>query len=90
MERDAEARKLLRESGFEVEDFPDYLKADPTLLGYARRLPQELRAEYLRALLGFFRTYEQLDEPARAEMLECLPVSVTRGVRAQAVGPLTP
>jgi hypothetical protein len=49
VERDAEARKLLRESGFEVEDFPDYLKADPTLIGYARRLPQELRAEYLRA-----------------------------------------
>jgi hypothetical protein len=24
VERDAEARKLLREPGFEVEDFPDY------------------------------------------------------------------
>jgi hypothetical protein len=67
--RKAEAQKLLRESGFKVEDCPHYLMANPSLIGHAKGLPQKMRAEYLESLLQFFRIYEQLDERARAQML---------------------
>lgn len=69
MRRKAEAQKLLRESGFKIEDFPPYLMANPTLIGYAKRLPHERRAEYLDSLRQFFRIYEQLDTRGRAQML---------------------
>ena len=69
MRRKAEAHEILRESGFKIEDFPPYLKANPTLIGYARRLPHEKRAEYLDSLRQLFRIYEQLDTRGRAQML---------------------
>jgi hypothetical protein len=62
--------KLLRESGFKVEDFPEYLRADFTLISYAKRFPREMRAEYLTGLLQFFQLYEQLDEHGRAQMFK--------------------
>ena len=52
------------------EELPDYIADE--LVGYAAHLPQQLRDEYLSALLGFFQVYERLDAKQRAAMLEQL------------------
>ena len=67
---------LLREFGFTPEDFPESLRASPALLRYAEDLPHEMRAEYLSALLEFFRVYVKLDEEQREEMFEQFKVSL--------------
>jgi hypothetical protein len=67
--RRAEVRELLRYAGVRLEDLPEHVR-DSEILGYAKRLPPEMRAEYFEALVEFFRIYEQRDEAGRAEMLE--------------------
>ncbi len=70
VDKDAEARELLREAGFALEDLSDYLRADSTLIGYAKIFPQQLRAQYLGGLLQLFRTYEQLNATQRTRVLK--------------------
>jgi hypothetical protein len=70
VDTDAEVRALLRESGFELEDLPRHLRADSTLIGYAKCFPQELRAQYLGGLLQLFRSYEQLTTRQRGRLLK--------------------
>jgi hypothetical protein len=65
-----EVRALLRECGFELEDFPEYLRSNFTLIEYARKFPPELRAQYLGGLLQCFRTYEQLSTRERGRLLK--------------------
>ncbi len=67
---DAEVRELLRESGFGVEDLSEYLRANSTLIGYARIFPPQLRTQYLRGLLELFRAYEQLSARQRSRVLK--------------------
>lgn len=67
---DTELLKLLDESGFKLEDFPESLREDSTLIGWVRRYPPEMRAEYLGTIRLFFRIYESLDDEQREEMLE--------------------
>lgn len=62
--------KLLREFGFNPEDFPQPVRANPTLLRYVEDLPRELRAEYLDAVCDFFRIYTSLNYPQRDRMLK--------------------
>lgn len=65
--------ELLAEYGFRLDDFPEAIRANRTfqkVLRYAEDVPHERRAEYFGAAREFFRTYERLDETARAEMLE--------------------
>ncbi len=69
VDNDAEARALLRESGLELEDVPNYLRGDSRLIRYAKSFPQALRAQYLRGLLELFRSYEQLSTQQRGRLL---------------------
>jgi hypothetical protein len=69
VDNDAEARALLRESGLELEDVPNYLRRDSRLIRYAESFPQALRAQYLRGLLELFRSYEQLSTQQRGRLL---------------------
>ena len=70
MNNDIEVRALLRESGFGLEDFPEYLRSNSTLIEYARKFPSELRPQYLGRLLQCFRTYEQLSARERGRLLK--------------------
>ena len=70
MNNDIEVRALLRESGFELEDFPEYLRSNSTLIEYARKFPPELRPQYLGDLLQCFRTYELLSVRERGRLLK--------------------
>ena len=54
MNNDIEVRALLREFGFELEDFPQYLRSNFTLIEYARKFPPDLRPQYLGGLLQCF------------------------------------
>jgi len=67
--KDIEVGGLLRESGFELEDFPEYLSSNFTLIEYARKFPLELRPQYLGGLLQCFRTYEKLSARERGRLL---------------------
>jgi hypothetical protein len=70
VDKDAEVRALLRESGFELEELPHYLRSHSKLIGYAKCFPQALRAQYLGGLLQLFRSYEQLSAHQRGRLLQ--------------------
>ena len=70
MNKDIEVRALLRESGFELEDLPEYLRSNFTLIEYARKFPLELRPQCLGGLLQCFRTYEKLSARERGRLLK--------------------
>ena len=61
--------ELLRECGFDIENFLESLRTNFVLLRYMADLPHELRAEFLSALREF-GVYERLSDAQRAEMLK--------------------
>jgi len=70
---------LLRELGFEPEDFPEALRTNSALIRYAEDLPNEMRAEYKDALRQFFQVYKSLNDAQRIKMLKQFDSSLQEG-----------